>query len=63
MLAAAQVPVLSSYPEAKATIFLDFDGHTVEGTTWNWTGQPIVCAGSGLSNEKILQVFNSVAED
>ncbi len=63
IIAAAQVPVLSSYPDAKATIYLDFDGHTVEGTTWNWTGQPIVCAGSGLSNDKILQVFNRVAED
>lgn len=59
----AQVPVLSSHPDAKATIFLDFDGHTVEGTSWNRTDQPIVCAGSGLTATQILHVFNRVAED
>jgi hypothetical protein len=59
----AQMPVLNSYPAAHATIFLDFDGHTVDGTSWNWTGTPIVCAASGLNSTQITHVFNRVAED
>jgi hypothetical protein len=59
----AQVPVLSSYPAAPAVIFLDFDGHTVAGTTWNFSGSPIVCGGSGLTDAQITEVFNRVAED
>lgn len=31
----AAVPILHSLPEAEHQIFLDFDGHLVEGTTWN----------------------------
>ena len=58
----AQVPVMSSYPSASAVIFLDFDGHTVDGTGWNYNG-PIFCAPSGLDNTKITNVFNRVAED
>jgi hypothetical protein len=58
----AQVPVMSSYPTATAAIFLDFDGHTVTGTSWNYAG-PIVCNGSGLDNSKIIEIFNRVAED
>ncbi|MBI3137307.1 MAG: T9SS type A sorting domain-containing protein [Sphingobacteriales bacterium] len=60
--ARAQVPVLSSYPSATAVMFLDFDGHTVSGTSWNSTG-PIICAPSGLDNAKITTIFNRVAED
>ena len=62
-LSSAQVPALSSYPSASATIFLDFDGHTVEGTSWNWSGSPIVCATSGLNTAAITEIFNRVAED
>jgi hypothetical protein len=58
----AQVPLLSSYPSANAVIFLDFDGHTVTGTSWNYNG-PIVCGSSGLDNSQIIEVFNRVAED
>ncbi len=58
----AQVPALSSYPSASAVIFLDFDGHTVDGTSWNYNG-PIVCGASGLNNTQITEVFNRVAED
>jgi len=58
----AQVPLLSSYPSASATIFLDFDGHTVSGTSWNWAG-PISMAGSGLTSAQITEVFNRIAED
>ncbi len=58
----AQVPVLNSYPTATATVLLDFDGHTVENTSWNWSG-PIVCGASGLNTAQITEVFNRVAED
>jgi hypothetical protein len=58
----AQVPVMSSYPTANAVLFLDFDGHTVTGTSWNYAG-PIVCNGSGLDNTKVIEIFNRVAED
>lgn len=59
----AQVPVMNSLPEAAPTLFLDFDGHLVDGTSWNWDGTPIVCAGSGLNETQITHVFNRVAED
>lgn len=58
----AQVPVLNSYPSANAVIFLDFDGQTVDNTSWNYAG-PIVCNPSNLDNVKITSVFNRVAED
>lgn len=63
LYAEAQLPVLNSYPSAPATIFLDFDGHTVDGTSWNWSGTPIVCAASGLNATQVTHVFNRVAED
>lgn len=62
VIAKAQVPVLSSYPSAPGVIFLDFDGHTVNGTSWNSAG-PIVCGASGLDNTAITEIFNRVAED
>lgn len=58
----AQVPVLNSYPSASATIFLDFDGHKVEGTSWNFFGA-INCASANMNATKITEVFNRVAED
>ncbi len=58
----AQVPLLNSYPSASAVVFLDFDGHTVIGTSWNTSG-PIYCGPSGLDNAQITEVFNRVAED
>jgi hypothetical protein len=60
--ATAQVPLFSSLPSAPAVIFLDFDGHTVDGTAWNDNG-PIICGASGLDNTKITTIFNRVAED
>lgn len=62
MMSRAQVPLLNSHPSAQAVIFLDFDGHTVAGTSWNYNG-PIVCGASGLDNSKITEVFNRVSED
>ena len=58
----AQDPLFNSYPSAQAVIFLDFDGHTVNGTSWNYNG-PIVCGTSGLDNSQITEIFNRVAED
>jgi len=60
--ATAQVPVLNSYPSAKATIFLDFDGQTVTGTAYNGSG-PIFAQPSELSTEAITEIFNRIAED
>jgi hypothetical protein len=58
----AQTPALSSYPSASPVVFLDFDGQTVSGTSWNTTG-PIYCGASGLDATQITEVFNRVAED
>ena len=55
--------MLSSYPSATAAIFLDFDGHTVEGTSWNWSLPAIECLPSGLNAMQVTEVFNRVAED
>jgi len=60
--ASSQVPKLSSYSTATAVIFLDFDGHTVANTSWNYAG-PIYAAASGLNNTQITEIFNRVAED
>lgn len=62
LTANAQYPKLNSYPSASAVIFLDFDGQTVSGTSWNYNG-PIVCGASGLDSAQITTVFNRVAED
>ncbi len=61
-IATAQVPLFNSYPSAVAVVFLDFDGHSVTGTSWNAAG-PIQCAGAGLNTEQITEVYNRVAED
>jgi hypothetical protein len=60
--ASAQVPLLNSYPSARATIFLDFDGQYVTGSSWNWSG-PITAQPSGFSNDGITEIFNRVSED
>ena len=59
---AFSVPSLSSLSTAKATIFLDFDGHYVEASSWNG-GTPFYCASSGLNDVQIIEVFNRVSED
>ena len=55
-------PKLNSYPAAKATIFLDFDGQFVEGTPWNG-GKPFYCQPSGLSDAQVTEIFDRVSED
>jgi len=58
----AQVPSLSSYTSANPVIYLDFDGHYVEGTMWNVYG-PFNCNSSGLDATQITEIFNRVSED
>lgn len=60
--ASAQTPVLNSYPSSSNVIFLDFDGHIVQGTSWN-SNNAIVCNGSNLNDAQITAIFNRVAED
>ncbi|HMK04760.1 MAG TPA: zinc-dependent metalloprotease [Ferruginibacter sp.] len=59
---AFSIPKLNSYPAAVATIFLDFDGHYVQGTVWNG-GAAFYCAASGMTDPQITEAFNRVGED
>ncbi|MDB5252928.1 MAG: hypothetical protein JWP27_2097 [Flaviaesturariibacter sp.] len=61
--AAAQVPVLNSYPSAAPTIFLDFDGQTVSGTQWNNVAGTIAAGPSNLTPAQVTEVYNRIAED
>src|SRR5438874_5033013 len=58
----AQIPKLNSYPSGTSTVFLDFDGQYVTGTSWNWSG-PIDAKPAALSTDAITQIFNRIAED
>src|SRR5688500_8296087 len=58
----SQVPRFNSYSAASATVYLDFDGHLVKGTAWNWDG-PINAKSSGLKSPIITEIYNRVAED
>lgn len=62
LASSAQVPLYSSNPSASAVVFLDFDGHIVTGTSWNYAG-PFICEAVTLDNSQITTVFNRVAED
>jgi hypothetical protein len=63
MVSSAQVPVLSSYPSASPTIFLDFDGESFTGTTWNILAPVITCEATPHTTAQITEIFNRVAED
>lgn len=43
-------------------IFIDFDGHTVSGTSWNYNGD-IVAAPSGLGEAEKDMIMSSILED
>jgi hypothetical protein len=58
----AQVPKLNSYPTARATIYLDFDGQYVNGSVWNWAG-PINAQPAALTPAQIAEIHERVAED
>ena len=58
----AQLPDLNSNPVAAAAVFLDFDGHIVKGTGWNWDST-IGARPASLSSPVITEIFERVAED
>jgi hypothetical protein len=62
MISYAQIPVCNSLPSAAATVYLDFDGQFVNGTSWNYNG-PIACGPSNMTNNQITEIFNRVSED
>ncbi len=53
---------LNSYITAKATIYLDFDGETINSPMWNG-GNNFTAAPSGLSAAAIQEIYARVAED
>jgi len=55
-------PSLNSIPTAKATILLDFDGHDVSSSMWNY-GTPFSCLPAVMTDAQITEAFNRVAED
>jgi hypothetical protein len=58
----SQIPVYNSYPSAAATVYLDFDGQYLEGTSWNYAGS-LSLGPSNMTNDQITEIFNRVAED
>ena len=60
--AAIATPTLNSYPTASATIYLDFDGHDVSSSMWNY-GTPFTCMPALMSDAQVTEAFNRVAED
>ncbi|MBC7848827.1 MAG: T9SS type A sorting domain-containing protein [Chitinophagaceae bacterium] len=61
-ISVGQIPLMNSYPSATAVIYLDFDGATVRGTSWNWDGS-IEAQPAGLSSLGVIEIFNRVSED
>lgn len=62
----AQIPYnLNSRPSARPTIFLDFDGQTVNSEFWvpfNNQSQ-IFCLPTTLTTAQIIKIFNHISED
>ena len=62
----SQVPNLSSNPGTpsapKPTIFLDFDGHTVQSAGWQ-SGTAFVCQPAAFNATQITEIYNRVSED
>lgn len=59
------IPLLQSDPDADRVIYLDFDGETVSGTSWNLQyndGDPIVAAPYG-NPAAIESIWKAIAED
>ena len=55
-------PGLNSLAEAKARIFIDLNGHYIEGTAWNNNGS-FYCASSSFTNEQVNIISQRVSED
>ena len=60
--AAGAVPALRSRTNAKGVLYLDFDGAVVTDPFWA-NGATINALPSGLSNEKITEIWKVIAED
>ena len=58
----AQVPTLNSNPGAGPTLFLDFDGQTVQTTYWNG-GTAFYATPYAFTSDQINTMFKMVAED
>lgn len=58
----AAVPVLRSRANAKGVLYLDFDGAIVTDPRWA-NGATINALPSGLSNEKITDIWKVIVED
>jgi len=56
------IPKLSSFPSAIATIYIDFDGHTVISSGWSG-GTTMFCAAAPLTDLQMTEIFNRVSED
>ena len=64
---------LHSRPGSPSVVYLDFDGHTITGTTWNTTTDPIYArpfdldgnpaAFSDAERSAIAEIWHRVAED
>ena len=59
---AKAAPALNSFPTATATLYLDFDGHDVNSSMWNY-GTPFSCLPATMTDAQITEAFNRVAED
>ena len=57
-----QVPKLSSNSDSLPTIFLDFDGQTVQSGAWQG-GNAFICNPAVLTVAQITEIFNRVSED
>ena len=61
-----QIPALSSNPgtasSPKPTVFLDFDGHTVQSAAWQ-SGNRFICQPAAFNATQIIEVYNRVSED
>lgn len=57
----AQTPLLNSYAPAAATVYLDFNGCTVNGTLWNEKGE-IVAGPTGFSPATITWIYKKIAD-
>ena len=62
----SQTPILSSNPgtpsSPKPTIFLDFDGQTVQSSAWQ-SGTRFICQPAAMTTAQITEVFDRVSED
>jgi len=56
----SQIPLLNSQPGSSRTVYLKFDGGTVNNP--NWLSSPIIAAPAPLNTSQIIEVFNRVAE-